>query len=92
MASGKMDQPYAWKIIELGAVTDVDIVNREAGRAYHFTFTSTANNIPSANGGQGLLFLNAGNTDWGCQVTFSNGGIYFRPLTTSGYGLWSKII
>lgn len=81
-------QAYEYK----GQISDLNNVDLDNGGAYKYIFNAGASNKPSSGGGTLLHMWNSGNHAWGCQVVFSDTGMYFRGVNNSVFGTWRTIV
>lgn len=77
-------------VIELGTISSLDITEKEKGAIYHFVYESKSGS-PSNGMGQGFLFVNSDDTNYGRQIFFSDGGIYTRRLDHGVYRSWKAM-
>lgn len=92
MAEGYEPQPSGITPIYLGAVSDLNISNRQMGKIYIMIYTQETSNIPAQfTGGFSFLFVNIDSPGYGRQFAISNSGFYTRSLAAGNYSAWSTI-
>ena len=75
-----------------GQITDLNNVALDNGGAYKYIYNAGASNKPGTGGGTMLHMWNAGNHTYGCQIAFSDKGLYFRGVSNSTFGAWNTIV
>lgn len=75
-----------------GEISDLNNVALDDGGAYKYIYNSAASNRPGTGGGTMLHMWNSGNHAWGCQVAFSDRGMYFRGVINGTFGAWNTIV
>ena len=75
-----------------GQITDLNNVALDDGGSYKYIYNAGASNKPGTGGGTMLHMWNSGNHAWGCQVAFSDKGMYFRGINNGTFGNWNTII
>ena len=75
-----------------GTISDLNNVALDDGGAYKYIYNAGASNRPGTGGGTLLHMWNSGNHAWGCQVAFSDKGMYFRGISNSTFGAWNTIV
>ena len=75
-----------------GTISDLNNVALDNGGSYKYIFNAGASNKPSSGGGTLLHMWNSGNHAWGCQIVFSDTGMYFREVKNSNFGTWKTIV
>lgn len=80
-------------VTELGSIKSLNIEDRARGAIYHFTCDSSVEEgNPTKGSGQGYLFVNTDNANFGRQFFISDRGIYSRTLNQGKYGNWKTIV
>ena len=75
-----------------GLISDLNSVALDNGGAYKYIYNAGASNKPGTGGGTMLHMWNSGNHAWGCQIAFSDKGMYFRGINNGTFGAWNTII
>ena len=75
-----------------GQITDLNNVSLDDGGSYKYIYNAGASNKPGTGGGTLLHMWNSGNHIYGCQVAFSDNGMYFRNVKNSVFGTWQTIV
>lgn len=75
-----------------GQIRDLNSVALDNGGAYKYIYNAGASNKPGTGGGTMLHMWNSGNHAWGCQVAFSDTGMYFRGINNGTFGEWNTIV
>ena len=75
-----------------GQITNLNNVSLDDGGAYKYVYNAGATNKPGTGGGTLLHMWNSGNHTYGCQVAFSDNGMYIRNIKNSNFGTWTTIV
>lgn len=75
-----------------GQITNLNNVALDDGGSYKYVYNAGATNKPGTGGGTLLHMWNSGNHTYGCQVAFSDNGMYIRNIKNSNFGTWTTIV
>lgn len=75
----------------VGLLTDLNYPTTTAATFHFGAYSQTASNRPDSGGGD-FIVATSDTSSWGCQLVFSDKGVYARRLANDTYGTWKTIV